>query len=197
MSIIWKSRKKMKPSLLKGCQDYLKGVPTDEGNYSTTYYYGLNDTNVKAPIIDFYDKLVTKCTKELGLYHISACNLTFWMQMYNHTTKGHSTHSHFAGTECISWVHFLQVPDQKCFYFMDSYGNKHYPDHQKQFDFIAFPAWALHGVDKVEDPGISRTVTAGNISLNSYGFDGLDMVANKFENTTLWVKRSEYNTGEA
>lgn len=182
----------MEPSLIKDCQDYLRGIPTDEGNYSTTFFTtdGLRGTEMEGPVIEFYDDLIVNCTKELGLHHVSNYNVTFWMQMYDHTTKGHVTHSHFAGTECISWVHFLQVPDQKCFYFEDSYGNKHYPDHQKEFDFIAFPSWALHGVDKVEDPNINRTVTAGNISLNRYGFDGLDIVSSVFENTTLWVKKS-------
>ncbi len=182
----------MDSSLIESCQDELGKIPTKEGDYSTSYFTtnGLSGTEMEEPVIKFYDDLVNDCTKSLGLYHVSKYGVVFWMQMYDHTTKGHTIHSHFAGSECISWVHFLQVPDQKCFFFMDSYGNKHYPDHQKEFDFIAFPSWALHGVDKVEDPGIKRTVTAGNIYLSEYGFDGFEIVSSAFENTVLWVKKS-------
>jgi|TARA_Y100000033_G_scaffold28805_1_gene27406 hypothetical protein len=180
----------MDQSLIRDCQDHLRDIPKNKGECYTSFYKGnsLSGTKLEKPIVSFYEELISNCTKDLGLHHITNYNVSMWMQMYDHTTKGHETHSHFGGSQFISWVHFLQAPDQKCFYFIDSYGNKHYPDHQKEFDFIAFPSWALHGVDKVEDTDITRTVTAGNICIYRYGgIGGLDAMSSNFQNTTLWI----------
>jgi len=190
MSILWKTTRRFEDSLLEECKDYMRTFPRKKGEFSTTYYTseGLTGTSMEKPLLDFYDELIADCTKDLGLYHISGYGVVMWMQMYDHTTTGHTIHSHFAGQECLSWVHFLDTPNQKCFFFIDSYGKKHYPEHQKSGDVIAFPSWALHGVDRVEEPG-DRTVIAGNVYLNRYNYDGLDLGSITFENTVLWVKK--------
>lgn len=116
-------------------------------------------TNFYSPIIDIF-------MKDLGLYHRSRYMWNYWIQMYNNKLDGHSVHDHFDFSNIISWIHFIQVPeDQKCFYFLDSNKNKLYPENQSFGDFIVFPPWALHGVDKVVRENFNRIIISGNISL--------------------------------
>lgn len=110
--------------------------------------------------------------------------------MYDHTTDGHGTHSHFDGGPALSWVHFVDVPKQKCFYFLDSFGNKHYPNHQSSGDFIVFPSWALHGCDKVSQSE-ERIIAAGNLQFSRYVYDDTEFSSIIFENTVLWVRKSQ------
>ena len=49
----------------------------------------------------------------------------------------------------ISWVHFLDVPKQKCFRFTDMKGNILIPNEQNSGDIICFPSWVEHGVSEI------------------------------------------------
>ena len=62
----------------------------------------------------------------------------------------------------LSWVHFVKVPEQKCFYF--SGDKKHYPVHQKAGDLLVFPSYLYHGVDERKNLE-ERFVIVGNIIL--------------------------------
>ena len=65
----------------------------------------------------------------------------------------------------LSWVHFLKVPEQKCFKFTDSEGNNSfYPDEQNSGDIIYFPSWAYHEIDPNRSDDL-RVVIAGNITV--------------------------------
>ena len=61
----------------------------------------------------------------------------------------------------ISWVHFVDVPDTKLFYFQVG-DKKIYPKCQKTGDIILYPSYAMHGVDMMTE-GKDRFVVVGNI----------------------------------
>ena len=67
----------------------------------------------------------------------------------------------------ISWVHFLDVPEQKCFRFTDTKGNILIPEEQLNGDIICFPSFVWHQVVTNESDA-DRLVIAGNISVTHY-----------------------------
>jgi|LULZ01.1.fsa_nt_gb hypothetical protein len=115
----------------------------------------------------FYREIIIEMMKEVGLYHQTPYIYNMWVQMYNsNNTNSHAPHNHFADTrQVLSWVHFIQVPRQRCFYFLNSKEEKIYP-RQNTGDFITYPSWALHGVDFVKRKNFNRIIAAGNIQLN-------------------------------
>ena len=62
----------------------------------------------------------------------------------------------------LSYVHFIKVPPQKCFYFQVG-DEKIYPETQGESDLIVFPSNASHGVDTMTS-GTIRFVVAGNVT---------------------------------
>lgn len=138
-------------------------------NYFTTYGNTdgpvLTNSTIGNYIQQFYKKHIDQMAIELGILGHLSFKTSFWCQLYNSNTTSHVLHSHYGEGSSISWVHVLNAPSQKCFYFVDSLGNKIYPEKQSNFDLFAFPSWALHGVDPVEEPGIDRIIIAGNIYL--------------------------------
>ena len=105
--------------------------------------------------------------KDLGMFKRSTYYRNLWVQMYNSETDTHTAHSHFGGTEIISFTHIINCSEQKCFYFLGKDDRKIYPD-QRVGDILAWPSWLMHGVDKVKDPSINRLVVSGNIALKDY-----------------------------
>ena len=79
----------------------------------------------------------------------------------------HEPHAHFIGNEIISFNHIIDASKDKCFYFIDDYGNKTYPGEQKSGDIFAWPPWRMHGVDHVKESNVNRLIVAGNIVLES------------------------------
>ena len=69
--------------------------------------------------------------------------------------------------DIISWVHFVDVPEQKCFRFTDTNGNTFVPDEQSTGDLICFPSWSWHEVlpNKTDH---RRLIISGNISVTHY-----------------------------
>ena len=67
----------------------------------------------------------------------------------------------------ISWVHFIDVPDQKCFRFTDMKGNYFFPEEQNTGDIICFPSWLWHEVVPNESDK-KRLVVSGNIHITHY-----------------------------
>lgn len=169
MSIIWKTHKKLDQLKVDKIYDHLKGGEINfEGFYTTYYDIKIRRKFVEDLLREEYRKIIDKALSDLGLKdHIDYIN-PFWVQMYESRTNGHEVHEHFSGTEFFSWVHFVQTPNQKCFYFIDSDGNKTYPDHQSSGDFIIFPPWQPHGVDIVETSDVSRIVVAGNVAVSEF-----------------------------
>lgn len=142
-----------------------KVIGNDEfihNNFYTSYF---GETEIDG-ILNFYSPIMDKILKKMSLYHRSSCRWYYWVQMYNNKTEGHHFHDHFDQNTILSWVHFADIPSrQKCFYFLDSEGNKFYPKTQCSGDFIVFPSWAMHGVDKFNSDK-NRIVVSGNILLD-------------------------------
>jgi predicted 2-oxoglutarate/Fe(II)-dependent dioxygenase YbiX len=69
--------------------------------------------------------------------------------------------------DIISWVHFIDVPEQKCFRFTDTKGNTFVPDEQSTGDLICFPSWSWHEVIP-NKTNHRRLIISGNISVTHY-----------------------------
>ena len=127
----------------------------------------------------YYKNIIDDITKKVGIYHLSKYDYFFWSQLYQ-INGYHGPHNHTGekGVDFnadISWVHFLDVPEQKCFRFTDTKGNILVPDEQSSGDIICFPSWVWHEVVPLETDYL-RLVTAGNIGFTShdvlYSYDG-------------------------
>ena len=120
--------------------------------------------------LSFYKKIIEDITKNVGMYYKVTYDAPFWTQLYDGGMY-HRPHQH-AEIEphcdsAISWVHFLDVPEQKCFRFTDTKGNILVPNEQNNGDIICFPSWVWHEVLPNES-NKKRLVTAGNIKITHY-----------------------------
>tara|TARA_Y100001937_G_scaffold9685_1_gene11915 strand:- start:480 stop:1019 length:540 start_codon:yes stop_codon:yes gene_type:complete len=117
-----------------------------------------------------YCSIVEDITKSVGLYYKTKYHYTYWSQLYE---KGmthkphHHAHEDSKMDSEISWVHFIDVPKQKCFRFTDTMGNTLVPEEQKNGDIICFPSWVWHEVLPNETDDI-RVVVSGNITITHY-----------------------------
>jgi hypothetical protein len=186
--ILWQANVELEPGFADDFQKYLSQLDRVKvGRLKTSF----NRDSSEFPLYPRYEEVFEKILKDLGLYGVVSYYADLWGQLYDKDSTGHEWHSHFSGSEILSWVHFLKIPEQRCFFFLNSDGDKIYPKHQSQNDMIVFPSWAIHGVDPLENPDDTRVVTAGNIVLTSYGPGDQELVQTKFENTTLWVNKNE------
>lgn len=119
---------------------------------------------------DMYSKIVENITKNVGIYYNVLYDYTYWTQMYDNNMR-HKPHNHAKldpnFVDIISWVHFIDVPEQKCFRFLDNNGNFFVPDEQNKGDIICFPSWAWHEVIPNETEH-KRLVISGNISVTHF-----------------------------
>lgn len=117
-----------------------------------------------------YDIIVEDIVKNVGVFNESTYAYTYWTQLYDHGNNiGPHNHVDKKCPADISWVHFLDVPDQKCFRFTDTQGNTLVPDNQSNGDIICFPSWLWHETIPTDE---QRLIVSGNISLS---FDDVDM----------------------
>ena len=120
--------------------------------------------------VEVYKEIVEDITKSVGIFHKVTYDVSFWTQLYD---KGmtHNPHHHaLINTDwesAISWVHFLDVPVQKCFRFTDTMGNTLIPNEQNNGDIICFPSWVWHEV-LPNYSNMRRLVTSGNIKITHY-----------------------------
>ena len=122
-----------------------------------------------------YDQIVEDIVKNVGLYRMVKYEYQYWAQLYFKDHK-HIAHQHARKIHeevrkqeelIMSWVHFLDVPKQKCFRFLDNDGNFLVPNEQSSGDIIVFPSWVWHEVlpNKSNE---ERIVISGNISITYY-----------------------------
>jgi len=128
-----------------------------------TTYFAEASERPEVIFLDFYSDILESITKELSIYHRSNYTFPFWVQIYTPKSRKFEEHDHFSGKEIVSWVHFLSQSSKKCFYFIDSDGNKTYPEQNKG-DFIVFPSWVLHAAEPPENE--ERIVISGNVALS-------------------------------
>ena len=105
-----------------------------------------------------YDIIVEDIVKSVGAFNKMAYTYTFWSQLYDH---GNNIGEHNHIPSDISWVHFVDVPDQKCFRFTDTKGNTLVPDGQSRGDIICFPSWLWHETIPTDE---QRLIISGNIT---------------------------------
>jgi len=161
--IIWKQNRIIPESLRSIIFRRIEKEHNDKEKFYTSY-----NSSTFSDIIDaYYEEIIDEIMKDLGMFKRSTYYRNLWVQMYNSETDTHTAHSHFGGTEIISFTHIINCSEQKCFYFLGKDDRKIYPD-QRVGDILAWPSWLMHGVDKVKDPSINRLVVSGNIALKDY-----------------------------
>ena len=178
-------------NLMKRYQDpyFLKGDP-DWGQHFTGYHRNPNH-NISAGSIDkrftslthqthvkFIDKdllkiyvpkikrvmklmgLINEKNKPTPLYSFGS----IWGQLYKKDLRAKiDIHNHYmTPNNLLSYVHFIKIPPQKCFYFQVG-DEKIYPETQNESDLIVYPSYASHGVDTMTC-GTDRFVVAGNVT---------------------------------
>ena len=175
--IIWKQNRIIPESLRSIIFRRIEKEHNDKEKFYTSY-----NSSAFSDIIDpYYEEIIDEIMKDLGMFKRSTYYCNLWVQMYNSETDTHTAHSHFGGTEIISFTHIINCSEQKCFYFLGKDDRKIYPD-QKNGDIMAWPSWFMQGIDKVEDPSINRLVVSGNIALKNYYDDDVSMVSNEHGN---------------
>ena len=132
--------------------------------YLTTYFYL---EKIDTFFDNFYDKLSVEIMKSIGLFDKTKYEMDYWSQFY-HKEMTHAPHNHAStipeDDADISWVHFVDVPDQKCFRFTDTKNNFLIPEEQSNGDIICFPSWLWHeAIPNKTDK--DRLVIAGNITI--------------------------------
>ena len=157
--------KKLKNSLL---DDKYNNKDIEE--HKTSFFYNL-ENRPDAPdafLNIYYKNIIDDITKKIGVYHLSRYDYYYWSQLYQ-INGYHKPHNHSTGkvVNDISWVHFLDVPEQKCFRFTDTKGNILIPDEQSNGDIICFPSWVWHEVVPLRTDYL-RLVIAGNIHFTSH-----------------------------
>jgi hypothetical protein len=148
--------------IVKDMGDELR-CPTQK--FTTTYFIHDRPEYI---FQQFYHSIINDVLNDTALSERMDYHINFWMQIYDSTiSKEHSVHDHFTTSEIFSWVHFVRPTQQKCFFYVDTKGNKTYPD-QYQNRFIVFPSWLQHGVDPLDGETMQeRVVIAGNVLFDS------------------------------
>ena len=145
-----------------------KKYPKNQDNVST--YFLPRHRSPDRDYDNLYCSIVENITKNVGLYHRTKYFYTYWSQLYRkgmiHQPHHHAHEDKMVSSE-ISWVHFINVPEQKCFRFTDTMGNILVPEEQNNGDIICFPSWVWHEVLSHESDDV-RIVVAGNITITHY-----------------------------
>ena len=159
--------KKLKKILLDG--EY-KNKDTEE--HKTSYHYN-PESRPDAFLNIHYKDIIEDITKKIGVYYLSNYDYFYWSQLYQ-INGYHAPHNHanknpdkIIESPDISWVHFIDVPEQKCFRFTDTKGNTLTPVEQLSGDIICFPSWVWHEVVPLATD-YQRLVVAGNINFTSH-----------------------------
>ena len=165
---------------LKFSENDLKILKTDIDNlgekkfskdnkHMSTYFIEQTERPEKK-YVEVYKKIVEDITKTVGIFYKTTYNVSFWTQLYDEGMT-HNPHHHALiesdSESVISWVHFLDVPKQKCFRFTDTKGNTLVPDEQNNGDIICFPSWVWHEV-LPNETNKRRVVISGNIKVTHY-----------------------------
>ena len=193
--ILWHKNVKLDNKIYNQLKTEIKSDIFYHGDMYTTYFK--HDLFDKTNIIQkYYEDLISDLMVGLSLKTRTDYVWYWWAQLYNSNTSGHDIHDHFNGYEHISWVHFVETPIQRCFYLLNDNNEKYYPEKQNSGDFISFPAWAKHGVDKVVDDGFDRLIVAGNIEINHFKLFGegkkYDIKLEDFnEDYIIWKKNKK------
>ena len=167
--LIWSANKKIPNDLYKQIVSRIEEDYSDRKEFYTSYA-DKSKVDFTDLLVPYYGNVIEELMKDLGMFKRSTYKYNLWVQMYNSETTTHGPHSHYGmnGNEIISFTHIIDASKNKCFYFLDDYDNKIYPENQESGDIFAWPSWLMHGVDKVKEPNFNRLIVAGNVALTSY-----------------------------
>ena len=155
-----------KQDIINGIERHKKVKDTMYGKHWTGYYKTDAGSYQDTELLKTYTPKLVEILKKIKLYGTGIFSYSsIWGQL---TKKGVpcyiKEHNHYKHPkQMLSWVHFVKVPDQKCFYFCKN-GEKSYPVHQKNGDLMVFPSYLYHGVDERKNLD-ERFVIVGNIIL--------------------------------
>ena len=129
--------------------DFIQSIefikPTKNKECISTFVY-CQDDRPDIKYNDVYSEIVKNITKNVGIYNNILYDYTYWTQMYEKNMR-HKPHNHAKldpnFVDIISWVHFIDVPNQKCFRFLDNDGNFFVPNEQSNGDIICFPSISM------------------------------------------------------
>ena len=145
--LIWSDNIKLPHNLYDEIVNKIeKNYSNREKFYTSFYEDGYKFTDVLVP---YYGKLIEKIMRDLGMFKRTKYKFNLWVQMYNSETTTHPPHEHYTGAEILSFNHIINASKEKCFYFLDDYNNKIYPENQQTGDIFAWSPWLMHGVDTV------------------------------------------------
>ena len=155
---------------LKSEIDFLGETKFAKNNMHISTFFIEQHQRHEKKYVNLYKKIVADITKSVGIYYKVTYDVSFWTQLYEKGMK-HKPHHHAhedkkMGSD-ISWVHFLDVPKQKCFRFTDTKGNILIPNEQNNGDIICFPSWVWHEVIP-NQTSVRRIVISGNITFTHY-----------------------------
>ena len=126
---------------------------------------------------NIYGPVLRSILKKQGIYDCEQHDMILnfkqlWVQLYTKefgdlSGMGCTLHNHYTGPQNLfSWVHFVDVPKEDCFYYRtkngSEWGEKVYPTPQRTGNIVLFPSWTWHGVDAVVSQD-DRVVVAGNV----------------------------------
>ena len=129
-------------------------------NHRTSFHMKDREVYPTSFINERYNVIVENLVKSVGMFYKSTYTYKFWAQLYNKDDYI-GEHNHLPAD--LSWVHFLDVPEKKCFRFTDTKGNTLVPDEQNNGDVICFPSWVWHETIPTDE---QRLIVSGNIDFN-------------------------------
>ena len=107
--IIWKGNISIPDSLKSLIFKRIEDNHIDKKKFYTSYLGGFGSTTFSDILVPYYGDIIDGIMKDLGMYKRSRYYYNLWVQMYNSETDTHGAHSHFGGTEIISFTHVLNL----------------------------------------------------------------------------------------
>lgn len=153
-----------KQDIINGIERHKKVKDTIYGKHWTGYYKTDAGSYQDTELLSTYTPKLVEILKKIKLYGTGIFSYSsIWGQLAKKDIPCYiKEHNHYKHPkQMLSWVHFVKVPEQKCFYFCKD-GNKSYPIHQKSGDLMVFPSYLYHGVDERKNLD-ERFVVVGNI----------------------------------
>ena len=155
-----------KQDIINGIERHKKVKDTIYGKHWTGYYKTDAGSYQDTELLSTYTPKLVEILKKIKLYGTGIFSYSsIWGQLAKEGVPCYiKEHNHYKHPkQMLSWVHFVKVPEQKCFYFCKN-GEKSYPVHQKSGDLMVFPSYLYHGVDERKNLD-ERFVIVGNIIL--------------------------------
>ena len=138
-----------KQDILNGIERHKQVKDTMYGTHWTGYYKTDAGSYQDTELLKTYTPKLVEILKKIKLHGTGIFSYSsIWGQLSKKGVPCYiKEHNHYKHPkQMLSWVHFVKVPEQKCFYFCKN-GEKSYPVHQKSGDLMVFPSYLYHGVE--------------------------------------------------